>query len=222
MQVPLDAQIHYKCSFSVEENGPEADLAHLIGAFQYWITNHYAVSEKNENEIRSLWFYEGGEWHTKGRYFTTVETESLYTEQFEDHPQYWTLRFEHNGAEHEFRRWRTDIGVVVKGDDTYQVSTVVTHRLAEDYVGEKPESPVPTAPWFLSFLVGRDEWKATSGPDRVRSEPTQIKSDNARGFWKALQNPNRKTFAIVLAANSEKDAPRTVPSQQYGQEWDIV
>jgi hypothetical protein len=51
MHVPLDAHIHYKCSFTVEEDSPKADWSFLIGAFAYWATEHYAVSEAEGDEI---------------------------------------------------------------------------------------------------------------------------------------------------------------------------
>lgn len=220
MQVPLNSNIHYKCSFLIEESGEKANWSHLVGAFSYWISSHYAA--ERIDGVGKPWFKKGGVRSSSRYYSSKVKTDSLRTDEFGDKPHYWTLRFEHNGRENEFRRWRTDIGVESKSDDTYQVSTVVTHRLAENYVGEKPETPTPTAPWFLRFLASRDEWSLSVGPDPVKPKPFQITSDEASTFWDALRNPKRQVFAIALAADTNEDEPNTIPSESSRQEVDII
>jgi hypothetical protein len=174
----------------------KSDWNYLIGAFKYWVSEHYAASSLGHI---GDWFYNGGGWKDGKGLHPEITTACLDLEENEQ-PSHWSLRFEHDDREVSFRRWRTDIGVKTIDEEVFEVATLVTHRMEEDFFGAAPASPSPTAPWFLSFLVSRPEWGVYVGEEEIRAEPAVVReSQDAKAFWQAVERTDRKIFAVAIA-----------------------
>jgi len=129
------------------------------------------------------------------------------------------MRFEHDDQNESFRRWRTDIGVKTIEDGTFEVATLVTHRMREHFFGSAPPSPSPSAPWFLSFLVSRSEWGVFVGQEEITAEPIIIDSARkAKYFWRAVQRKDRDIFAVAIASDESRSDDPTFVEDSKGRE----
>lgn len=215
MHTPLNSEIHYKCSLNVRAAEEKSDWRHLIGAFKYWISQHYAA-----NSLGHIgdWFYDGGRWKEGKNLHPDITTACLDLEG-DEQPSHWSLRFEHDDQEVSFRRWRTDIGVRTIGGGAFEVATLVTHRMEEDFFGAPPPSPSPTAPWFLTFLVSRSEWGVHVGEEEIRAEPAVVSTrQSAKSFWQAVQRKDRKIFAVAIAGHKSKSKDLKLVEDERGRE----
>lgn len=200
MRRVTNTTVHYRCSFDLR---PQAALTEpwssLTKSIRHWIEQspQHAPPETN-NAFFAGWFFRGGEWKPPGSRYHYVKTACLVGDGDEQSPQYWAVRYEHDGDD-AARTWRTDIGVTRIGQNTYRFAMTTGHFMRDGYLGREPKPPLPTAPRLVGWLLRSTDWRAFSGTEELLDRPRILNTGDGEAFRRRLEDPGRECPIVLVS-----------------------
>ena len=118
------------------------------------------------------------------------------------HPEYWSLRYEHDDSTGKRRRWRTDIGIT-RFDERLHLSIIVSHFLVEYWYGQELTPPEHSVPRIVSQIVcSTGKWQAFSARNRLLCKAFSVGAENMPLLSDALLDRERRV-PLLLVSNSE-------------------
>lgn len=209
MSVPLGAQLHYRSSFDLlpAPNG-NATWSDIVKAIRSWLTNKTGPDE----QLGGRWFFTAGSW--KGPNRTNTETESALGNGNEAAPEHWAFRYEHPCNElKKHRRWRTDIGVTAVEPNRFLLNVATVHWLLPGFIGQEPESPIPTAPGIVGTLLRSTRWLARAGSEPLTPFPIPLNEGSGADFVKRLEASDRTCPIVLITLEFATGKPKLDPKQ---------
>lgn len=200
MRRAASATVHYRCAFDLRPAGsvdePWSSVAKTV---RRWIEQSPQMAPPETNDaFFAGWFFHGGEWKPPGARYHYVKTACLVGDGDERSPQYWAVRYEHDGDD-AARTWRTDIGVTRIGQDIYRFAMTTGHFMRDGYLGREPKPPMPTAPRLVGWLLRSKEWQVSSGTEELLSQPRVLNTGDGESLRRRLEDPGRECPIVLVS-----------------------
>lgn len=205
MSHPAGASLHHGCTFILRPRyAPTLDWSSLVRTIRSWVARR--ITE--EHTLGHAWFFTGGDWTSRHARRLGVKTRRAVCGGSPDIPKFWAIQFDHPCTEFPFRQWRTDIGLTASSPDSVAVSLQTYHWILPGYIGEEPESPVPSAPGIVPMLLGKTELRGFSGNEEIAAAPFRLPVGQGNRLLASLGNRDRRCPIVLLSCAPDTGAPR--------------
>lgn len=208
MSPSLGGQLHYRSSFDlVPPPGSHAKWADIVKAIRSWLTRKVGQDDK----LGGRWFYTKGSWKGPGK--TCVQTTSLIGRGTETAPEYWAFRCDEQCKEFSYRRWRTDIALTLVAEQRFRFTISTMHWIQPGFLGEEPQSPIPTAPGIVGSLLRSASWRTFAGSQPLSAFPVSLKEGDGADLVKRLEASDRTCPIVLVTLDFSSGSPKIVPSR---------
>lgn len=210
MTIALDHHLHFQCTFRLSPvtNG-KGQWADLPKAVRQWIGKRLEANKiEVDDSFGRRWFFAGGEWRSRKTARISVKTICAVGTGTDAMPQYWALRYEiPNAPPINHRQWRTDIGVTTLANGGFQFSLSTAHWILPGYIGEEPDSPLPSAPGIVAALLSSKLWRAYAGDQILGPNVTLVREGRANEFVSRLMSASRGCPCVLVSKEYATNKP---------------
>lgn len=209
MTITLDHHLHFQCTFRLHPaNSGKGEWADVPKAVRSWIGRRLEANKTEVGDsLGKRWLFTGGEWRTRKTPRIAVKTASAVGCGSETAPQYWSLRYEIPDGEVSHRQWRTDIGLTTLKNEGFQFSLSTAHWILPGYIGEEPNSPLPSAPGIIAALLTSRVWRACSGDQVLTPNVTLVREGRANEFVARVMSQNRGCPCVLVSREYATNKP---------------
>lgn len=123
-------------------------------------------------------------------------------------PQYWALDYIERDSKHDYRRWRTNVGVTSSTSGTYVVNVRVSIYDDATFMGQAP-IPERNTPNFIAELLDIKGCVTLSGELELTSKVVDLTEDNFDSFIEDLESDTRIVPLVVISAYWDRDNAST-------------
>ena len=200
MNTLTDIRLHYRASVDIAAAEPGVDAwQDVIRIIRSWISKREGLKRETPGFWGS-WFFTGGAWRGPSPSQTSLQT--AHFEHEPDGQRAWSIRYEHGDAEHNGRRWRTDVGLEADGHH-FHLSAAVSWGIRPGFAGREATAPEPNSPGFMSTLLSSDRLDTTSGcmPLAPSVRPLAVGEGHLLKRW--LLDPERISPVVYFSARMD-------------------
>jgi hypothetical protein len=191
----FDARTHFYCSFDVQfPTSPEAGWDRTLDVSRTWLRKKFQHFPDLVN-LDGKWFKEGTD---RPQIIADHRLEIATVSETENTPRIWSLSYQHDDVDWEFRKWKTEISLTMAGENI-RFTLRLTHFVADDWVGHEPALPVHSIPGIVSSFI--KDGNAYSGGVKLRQIPITVKAENAVLFKQFLEEKQR-VLPVVLVSKT--------------------
>ncbi|MBI3073660.1 MAG: hypothetical protein HYY84_16230 [Deltaproteobacteria bacterium] len=202
MTLPYDLRRHYQCAFDLKPNGNANEIwPAVVGTVREWVRQalHRQTANWSTGPITIARIWNGGEWRYPRHPRVSVTVDQEAGNGSKDRPQFWSLRLKHPCADHPFRSWQTDVGVVAGPNGACRVSSKTAYFFSTTFIGEEPPSPVPAAPVLIRQLLSATRYNGWAGATRLRAEPTPVLVGHGDRFVHEMKEKGRACPLVYIS-----------------------
>lgn len=203
----LQTNLHYQASFNVRCSDPEAEAWKLlVKTVRSWMREKSQLGEA----IGGSWFYTyGKEEHATIRN-QFVETSREIGNGSNLEPEFWASRMQIQDRSFVDRYWRTDIGLVSRGNGEYTIGVTVQNFLRPGYLGPEPVAPSFSAPQIVERLLS-DYWLPHSGDLPLTNGPLNFSVSDVPHILSLLESTERKCPIVWVTREKTHRDPIIAP-----------
>ena len=123
-------------------------------------------------------------------------------------PQYWAFDYIERDSRHDYRRWRTNVGITSSTSGTYIVNVRVSIYDDATFMGQAP-IPERNTPNFIAELLDIKNCVTLSGELELTSTVVDLTEDNFDSFIEDLESDTRIVPLVVISAYWDRDDAST-------------
>jgi hypothetical protein len=214
---PIGAYTHFKCAFDVYPQGIDEPMTYLRKVIRKWCVDNKGCGD-DADTILKPWFYIGNN-PEKGRPYYLLGVNQVRTatvpSSTPSEPGCWGLELIHPDSEESARRWSAEIFFRRQEDGGIRFSTIVSHWMIPNFIGEYPELPVQTVPSYVRWLLNDDRLACSKGTTDVANKFIPVTNQNARAVYEQLIDPDRGLPFVFVGAVPDTDRLAVDPVLLY-------
>lgn len=194
--VPEYAQTHHKFSFEIK--GAHRELYVIRTKIKQWLESKF-----NRRLPIGKWFYNGN----AGTEYIGQTCQVRVGVRFGKYnglgPENWVAEIIHRDLQLQHRLWSIEIGLNRNEDNNIHVAAITKNWIKEGYIGELPENPTPTTPYFVTSIVGDRRIICSKGGVRLLDTPIYVTVDEIDMMIKEISSYTRENPIIVIAPQNQ-------------------
>lgn len=188
--------LHFRCVFDLSGvNGQPADWHHIVKRAHAWVTRRVP----KPYEITEASFLKGTEFAVPGRTEVRIASASEIGTGSAKRPQFWAFEVEHPCADVMPRRWRMQMGLTCMEGGPIRLSVAVSHWIRPGWVGQEPDSPVPSAPRIVLDLINDRAFTPTVGSERLTTTPQSLPEGQGVAWQQRLEDQARGCPVVFVS-----------------------
>lgn len=218
---PVNATTHFKCAFDVELNESSDDslISLLRKSIRSWCKNRLGYDHKDC--LYEPWFFFGN--LPKSPQVTTkdgvqVRTATVAVDGQPD-PEAWALELIHRdsseSAPGSARRWSVEIGLKTEVDGRVRFTTVVSHWMIPNFIGEYPDPPMRSVPKYVVDILKNQSLDCRRGGSKILHQFESVTHENAQSLYEELKATDRQLPFVFVAAKQDSDMLALDPVATY-------
>jgi len=130
-------------------------------------------------------------------------------------PPAWAIEVIHHDSTINARRWSAEIMLKRESPSHVRFSTVISHWMIPNFIGNYPETPVSSVPNFVAWLLKDDKLTCMRGNTVVSNQFQQVTHDNALDIYEQLKYESRQQPFVFVAAKPDNNQLAVDPVQLY-------
>ena len=214
---PINATTHFKCAFDVELDGPSDDslLTLLRKSIRSWCKNKLGYD--NKDRLYESWFFRGNP--PKSQFVVTtdgvqVRTATVSTDG-QAEPEAWALELVHRDHGESARRWSVEIGLKAEPNGRVRFTTVVSHWMIPNFIGEYPDPPMRSVPKYVVDILKNSNLNCKRGGSKILHQFEAVTHENAQALYDQLKASDRQLPFVFVAAKPDSDLLAIDPVAAY-------
>ena len=214
---PINATTHFKCAFDIELNGASDDslISLLRKSIRSWCKIKLGYDEKDC--LYEPWFFFGNT--PKAPLIVTrdgiqVRTATVSSEG-QTEPEAWALELIHRDSSETARRWSVEIGLKSESDNRIRFTTVVSHWMIPNFIGEYPDPPMRSVPKYVVDILKNPNLTCKRGGSEILHQFETVTHENAQSLYEQLKATDRQLPFVFVAAKPDSDMLAIDPVAAY-------
>lgn len=214
---PINSTTHFKCAFDIELGGAseESLLTLLRKSIRTWCKNKLGYD--NKDCLYDPWFFFGNP--PKSQYVVTrdgvqVRTATVSTDGQTD-PEAWALELIHRDHSESARRWSVEIGLKAEANGQVRFTTVVSHWMIPNFIGEYPDPPMRSVPKYVVDILKNPNLNCRRGGSKILHQFEAVTHKNAQALYDQLKASDRQLPYVFVAAKPDSDMLAIDPVAAY-------
>ena len=214
---PINATTHFKCAFDIELSGSSEDslITLLRKSIRSWCKNRLGYDQKEC--LYEPWFFFGNppkSPHVVTRDGIQVRT-AIVSVDSQPEPDAWALELIHRDSAEGARRWSVEIGLKKEEGDRIRFTTVVSHWMIPNFIGEYPDPPMRSVPKYVGDILKNPTLTCKRGGSKILHKFEAVKHDNAQALYEKLKASDRQLPFVFVAAKPDSDMLAIDPVAAY-------
>lgn len=214
---PIGSYMHFKCAFDVYPQCINEPMTYLRKVIRKWCVDNKGCEDPDDTILKS-WFYLGNN-PERGRPYYLLGANQVRTATVPsaspNEPGCWGIELIHPDSEESARRWSAEIFLRRQEDGGIRFSTIVSHWMIPNFIGEYPELPVQTVPLYVRWLLNDDRLTCSKGTTDVANKFIPVTNQNARGVFDQLIDQDRGLPFVFVGAVPDTDLLAVDPVLLY-------
>lgn len=211
---PINATTHFKCAFDVQPNNQDTLMVSLRKLVRGWVKGKVGDNHPDAQKVYEGWFFNG---NTKTNPHCVlngnqIRTGIVATDDISN-PSAWAMELIHRDSDKSARRWSVDIGLVRNEDETVRFTTVVSHWMIPNYIGQYPDPPLFNTPRYIRSLL--KYYTCCRGNTVLSNQFEAVTHENVQSVYDRLRDPQRKVPFVFVTKRPFADDLVINPVQLY-------
>jgi len=214
---PINATTHFKCAFDIEFDGPSDDtlITYLRKSIRSWCKQKLGYEDKDC--LFEPWFFFGNP--PKSQYVVTRDGIQLRTATVssdgQTEPEAWALELIHRDSSESARRWSVEIGLKTEADNRIRFTTVVSHWMIPNFIGQYPDPPMRSVPKYVVDVLRNSNLTCKRGGSELLHKFEAVTHQNAQSLYEQLKAVDRQLPFVFVAAKPDSDLLAIDPVAAY-------
>jgi hypothetical protein len=201
------ATTHYHASFTLKQRKrEEGGWDVLLKVIREWVATRVQKIGGRRPQFGDG-FRNGDFWKAPESPGTTARTAAASPDLATRTWRCWALRFEHPDREVDGRIWRTDVGIMIRAADTFDVAITNGHFMRPGFLGEAPPAASQSAPRLVSDLLGSRFWFPSAGSEPLALDPISVRVGDGPHLESRLKDSARDCPIVLVSRFSSGGLP---------------
>lgn len=206
---PVNSTTHFKCAFNISDSGDHEEplMTRLRKIIRSWCKEKVDYTNEGPGtRIYEPWFFNGNHPTSPCEYIAgnQIRVAIVPGENISDPPA-WMLELIHRDSGETARRWSAEIGLRRLADGNVRFTTVISHWMIPNYIGEYPQLPYRSVPKYVARILKEDGFNCKRGDTIISHQFQPVTHENAQAVYDELKNPARQQPFVFVGARPGTD-----------------
>lgn len=211
---PISATTHLKCAFDILSDSEEPLMKSLRYTIREWCIKRKVKTDTSR--LYESWFFQGNPPSDPNVVINGQQMRTAIAPGDDvNEPPAWAFELVHTDSAIPTRRWSAEVMLKREDPNRVRFSTVISHWMIPNYIGEYPDMPAISVPNYVAWLLKDANLECRKGNTVVSNQFEIVTHDNAQDVYDQLKDSDREQPFVFVAAVPGTNRLAVDPVQLY-------